>query len=96
MPPVEIHIDLNRALRAIDAARREVGAYEADAGVIETLITEAQRLFVAVDGLLGERDRADAFREAVRLIVAEPYGCPMCDSGVLRSDAKRHWEVCPC
>jgi hypothetical protein len=32
--------------------------------------------------------------EALRAILAEPYGCPMCDSGILRSTSKGHWPQC--
>ncbi len=33
-------------------------------------------------------------RNALKRILAEPYGCPMCDSGKLRNAAKEHWESC--
>jgi len=36
----------------------------------------------------------DALFEALRLILAEPHGCPMCDSGKLRNPAKEHWDTC--
>jgi hypothetical protein len=32
---------------------------------------------------------------ALRGIFAERWGCPMCDSGVLRNPAKTHWDNCP-
>ena len=32
---------------------------------------------------------------ALRGIFAERWGCPMCDSGVLRNPAKTHWPECP-
>lgn len=32
--------------------------------------------------------------EALKLILAEPYGCPMCDSGKLRDPQKEHWPEC--
>jgi hypothetical protein len=28
-------------------------------------------------------------------LLAEPYGCPMCDCGKLRKLAKDHWDNCP-
>lgn len=35
-----------------------------------------------------------ALREAAGLILSEPHGCPMCDSGTLRSPDKEHWDTC--
>jgi hypothetical protein len=32
--------------------------------------------------------------EALRLILAEPFGCPFCDSGTLRNPTKTHTETC--
>ncbi len=37
--------------------------------------------------------RIEALEDALRLILAEPYGCPMCDSGKLRGH-KSHWDAC--
>jgi len=37
---------------------------------------------------------APALLEALKLILAEPHGCPMCDSGTLRNPDKQHWESC--
>lgn len=34
-------------------------------------------------------------RAAIAGILAEPYGCPMCDSGKLRTPKKSHWPDCP-
>ena len=31
---------------------------------------------------------------ALRLILAEPFGCPACDSGTLRDPQKSHWDRC--
>lgn len=60
MPRAEITIDLERAQRAIDDAQRDLDAYAPDLDLKEfrTLITEAQRLLLAVDGLLSERAQA--------------------------------------
>lgn len=38
--------------------------------------------------------RAEKIETALRAILAEPYGCPMCDSGKLRNAAKKHWPNC--
>lgn len=32
---------------------------------------------------------------ALRGLINDPYGCPMCDSGRLRDQAKGHWPECP-
>lgn len=34
-------------------------------------------------------------RKAIEGLLNEPYGCPMCDSGKLRSPDKSHWDDCP-
>lgn len=39
-------------------------------------------------------DRVDELLAAMKMILAEPYGCPMCDSGKLRNPAKEHWDTC--
>jgi hypothetical protein len=33
--------------------------------------------------------------EIIKKLLTEPYGCPMCDSGKLRSPEKQHWDDCP-
>lgn len=33
--------------------------------------------------------------EVIKRLLAEPYGCPMCDSGKLRNPEKQHWDDCP-
>lgn len=33
-------------------------------------------------------------RASLQLILAEPHGCPMCDSGKLRDPDKEHWDRC--
>jgi hypothetical protein len=33
--------------------------------------------------------------EIIKKLLTEPYGCPMCDSGKLRSPEKQHWYDCP-
>ena len=42
---------------------------------------------------LEQRNRK--LESAIEGIVKEPYGCPMCDSGVLRNKQKEHWDDCP-
>lgn len=37
--------------------------------------------------------RADALEAVLRAILAEPHGCPQCDSGIPRS-AKQCWPEC--
>lgn len=32
--------------------------------------------------------------EALQLILSEPHGCPMCDSGKLRNSANPHFDDC--
>ena len=32
--------------------------------------------------------------DALRLIMLEPHGCPMCDSGKLRNPDSQHWDAC--
>ena len=32
---------------------------------------------------------------ALKGILTEPHGCPMCDSGKLRDPNKKHWPDCP-
>lgn len=34
-------------------------------------------------------------RNAIKKILANPQGCPMCDAGVLRNPDKKHWPDCP-
>lgn len=31
----------------------------------------------------------------IRNLLAEPYGCPMCDCGTLRRPDAEHWDDCP-
>lgn len=50
-------------------------------------------------GFIFDRDHVcvpdpEEMEEALRLIVAEPHGCPMCDSGKLRDPQKEHWDTC--
>lgn len=44
-----------------------------------------------------ERSRARVveLEAAIVALLAEPYGCPMCDSGKLRTPRKEHWDTCP-
>ena len=35
------------------------------------------------------------FRDALKAILADPYGCPTCDCGTLRDANKQHWDDCP-
>lgn len=39
-------------------------------------------------------EQRDKLLAAVKAIFAERWGCPMCDSGVLRNPAKTHWPEC--
>lgn len=39
--------------------------------------------------------RTKALTAALRGLLADPYGCPMCDSGELRNPTKAHWMECP-
>lgn len=38
--------------------------------------------------------KIEKLQEAIVMILAEPHGCPMCDSGKLRSPNKPHWTTC--
>lgn len=58
---------------------------EADAEAIAAL----PRLLAACLARLAQQEAA------LRAILAEPQGCPMCDAGVLRNDKKEHWDDCP-
>lgn len=59
-----------------------------DCFIALTLTEEEAREIITA--LLAERQ---ALLDAARLILLEPHGCPMCDSGKLRSD-KPHWDTC--
>lgn len=51
--------------------------------------------YTTIKRLIAERDR---LRAAVQGLLAEPYGCPRCDSGVLRKPIqglKGHTDDCP-
>lgn len=39
--------------------------------------------------------REAALTEALHGLFNEPQGCPMCDAGKLRDQAKEHWPDCP-
>jgi hypothetical protein len=39
-------------------------------------------------------EQRDELQRTLRMILAEPHGCPMCDSGALRNKAKEHWNTC--
>ena len=34
--------------------------------------------------LIAQAERAERLEQAARLVLEEPYGCPFCDSGILR------------
>ena len=53
---------------------------------------EMDRRRLAEDALL--RAENARLRAAIEGIFAKPYGCPMCDSGVLRDPKKDHWDDC--
>lgn len=40
------------------------------------------------------RARIVELETVLGLILKEPYGCPMCDSGKLRNPEKEHWDAC--
>ncbi|NBU11518.1 MAG: hypothetical protein EBS84_21355 [Proteobacteria bacterium] len=39
-------------------------------------------------------DRAPAIEAALRRIMTEPFGCPMCHSGKIITPGKEHWGNC--
>lgn len=41
------------------------------------------------------RGRSGPLLAALHALLANPHGCPMCDSGTLRNPAKSHWDNCP-
>jgi CelD/BcsL family acetyltransferase involved in cellulose biosynthesis len=58
-------------------------------------MTKAAHLFLTLLAALEvQTQRIAQLEEVMRLILAEPYGCPMCDSGKLRNPAKEHWDCC--
>ena len=66
---------------------------------IERLRAELER---ALETIKGQNESYSIqFKEfldacaAIAGILAEPYGCPMCDSGKLRNPEKSHWPDCP-
>ena len=56
---------------------------------IQPTITELDAAKI-ITALLAERE---ALMDAVRLMLLDPTGCPMCDSGILRGD-NQHWNTC--
>lgn len=53
---------------------------------------------VPVEAQSAERELIDKLMSALRGLLAEPYGCPFCDSGRLRkpdNPAKDHNDDCP-
>ena len=42
-----------------------------------------------------ERARSQALEDALRGLLDEPYGCPLCDAGRVLNPAKGHWPDCP-
>lgn len=52
-------------------------------------------LGLAVAAWRAERATSRALANALRGLLAEPYGCPMCDAGTLRNPTKAHWPECP-
>ena len=48
----------------------------------------------AVADTIMEMDRPARLEAALRAILAEPYGCPFCDSGKLRNPTKGHTDKC--
>lgn len=38
--------------------------------------------------------RIKQLEESIRGIIKNPYGCPFCDSGVLRNEDRDHWPEC--
>lgn len=62
-------------------------------------ITASRTFTILSDLQSGTRDVVDAslcaeFEAALRAILADPYGCPFCDSGKLRNPTKEHDEAC--
>ncbi len=51
----------------------------------------------SVEALIADCERTKArvmqLESVLKTILAEPHGCPMCDSGKLRS-RKPHWDAC--
>lgn len=42
----------------------------------------------------GYQAAKEKYEPAIRAILAEPHGCPFCDSGKLRNPNKGHGESC--
>lgn len=42
-----------------------------------------------------ENKLLEELTKALKGIVDNPYGCPMCDNGKLRNPEKEHWDDCP-
>lgn len=58
-----------------------------DASVVKKELDDAARMIVKLQA------HATELRIALQTILAEPYGCPACDSGKLRGP-KPHWDDC--
>jgi hypothetical protein len=58
---------------------------------LELFKSQTFKFNAEADKYLAQRDE---LLVAVRAILANPHGCPMCDSGVLRNPTKEHWAAC--
>lgn len=73
----------------LDAAQARTEALQAENAALK------RWLGLAVATLRQERATSHALASALRGLLADPYGCPMCDSGRLRNPEKAHWPECP-
>lgn len=60
----------------------------------DSIVTQAlsQYLYQVLEFV--DQDRIKPLENAISAILREPYGCPFCDSGVLRNPSKQHDSNC--
>lgn len=98
MKSVETHPTPQRVVDAIHVVAswvREINAAEAviapTGGAAFHAVRQADELLAGWEA--AEQASSNA-RTILARILAEPYGCPMCDSGMLRKGAPEHWPEC--
>ncbi len=64
-----------------------------DAVAKKTVDPAAKKLADAEQVAKDAQVKTEMYRIALKMILAEPYGCPACDSGKLRGK-KPHWDEC--
>jgi len=84
-PPYDLRHDWTKTLAdQMDADTQRMKELEAGTAAWDIESRRADRAEARVAELEG----------ALALILFDPYGCPMCDSGKLRNPDKEHWPEC--